>query len=104
MRSIRVVRSGIPFASQVSFCFVSKRRRSFGFKSTLENGLFTLLVVITVFSFVRDMSQISDRRTDCARAGGVFLGVDQNRPRPTSRPQLVDHPHFAHHLPSHSNP
>src|ERR1700730_10155164 len=61
MRSIRVVRSGIPFARQVSFCFVSKRRMSSAFNSVWKNGFFTLLAVLTIVSFVRDTSQISNR-------------------------------------------
>src|SRR5258708_13690140 len=98
MRSIRVVRSGIPFASQVSFCFVSNRRMSFGFKSTLKNGLFTLLAVLTIFSFGRDMSQISDRLSGCGRVGGVLVGVDEKRLRVISRPGLSDEANFADQL------
>src|SRR5260221_14430883 len=104
MRSIRVVRSGTPFASQVFFCFVSKRRMSSAFKSTLKNGLFTLLAVLTIFSFVRDMPQISDRLSDCGRVGGVFVGVDDKRLRGISRPKLVDEGNFADQLRSEFNP
>src|SRR5258708_20262469 len=104
MRSIRVVRSGIPFASQVSFCFVSNRRMSFGFKSTLKNGLFTLSAVLTIFSFGRDMSQISDRLSDCGRVGGVLVGVDDKRLRVIFRPKLVNEVNFAYQLLSPFNP
>jgi hypothetical protein len=77
---------------------------SFGFKSTLKNGLFTLLVVLTIFSFGRDMSQISDRLSDCGRVGGVFVGVDEKRLRVISRPELVDEVNFADQLRSEFNP
>jgi hypothetical protein len=89
------VRSGTPFASHASFCFVSKRRISSAFNSTLQNGLFALLAVILIFSFVRDMPQISDRLSDCGRVGGVFVGVDDKRLRVFSRQKLVDEVNFA---------
>src|SRR5260221_9262535 len=77
---------------------------SSAFTSTSKNGLFTLLAVLTIFSFVLDMSQISDRLRDCRRVGGVFVGVDGNRLRVISRPKLVDEVNFADQLRSEFNP
>src|SRR5258708_5391228 len=77
---------------------------SSAFKSTLKTGLFGLLAVIMIFSFVRDVSQISDRLSDCGRVGGVFAGVDNKRLRVISRPKLVDEVNFADQLRSEFNP
>jgi len=63
-----------------------------------------LLAVLTIFSFVRDMSQISDRLSDCGRVGGVLVGVDDKRLRVIFRPKLVDEVNFADQLRSEFNP
>jgi hypothetical protein len=77
---------------------------SSAFNSVLKNGFFTLLAALTIFSFVRDTSQISDRLSNCGRVGGVFVGVDCNRLRVISRPKLVDEVNFADQLRSEFNP
>jgi hypothetical protein len=77
---------------------------SFVFNSTLRNGLFTLLAVLTIFSFVRDMSHISDRLSDCRRLGGVSVGVDDPRLGVSLGQRLVDQVNFADQLRSELNP
>jgi hypothetical protein len=53
---------------------------------------------------VRDVSQISDRLSDCGRVGGVFVGVDDPQLGVTFGQSFADEVSFADQLRSELNP